>query len=258
MFNGKKRKIKNAFIKYCGNNSSWELSDIGDNSYISISDKVKNRFANKSTNYFNKYDDCITLRCMNKQLLSVGKDCEIYVDVSDFESDFKEVFGVTGEYKILLPEYVNKVNSLLDLILDISDHIEISPNQSMYLYINEDMLKGETWPIGIIFYPDYTFLDEYSNLYPNSTYVEYLERVFAIKQADSKCNPDYSARLECVEPYTFRKYKESIMAYVEKVEQRFISKATCKNNAVACRVEDRVKKLLEARGETVDGDTETA
>ena len=258
MFTSKKRKIKNAFIKYCGDNASWELSDNGDHSYISISDKVKNRFANQSNNYFNKYDDCITLRCVYKQQLSVGKDGKIYVDVSDFEADFKEVFGVTEEGKMLLPEYVKKVNSLLDLILDISDHIEISPNQSMYLYINEDMLKGETWPIGIIFYPDYTFLDEYSNLHPNSTYVEYLERVFAIKKADYKCHTDYSARLECVEPYTFSKYKESIMAYVETVEQRFISKATSKNNVVACRVEDRVKKLLEARGETVDVDTETA
>lgn len=257
MFNSKKRKIKNAFIKYCGDNSSWELSDNGDHSYISISDKVKNRFANKSNNYFNKYDDCITFRCVYQQQLSVGKDDNIYVDVSDFETDFKEVFGVT-EDKMLLADYVEKVNSLLDLILDISDHIEISPNQSMYLYINEDMLKGETWPIGIIFYPDYTFLDEYSNLHPNSTYVEYLERVFAIKQADVNCHTDYSNRLEYVEPYTFSKYKESIMAYVEKVEQRFISKATSKNNVVACRVNDRVKKLLEARGETVDVDTETA
>ena len=257
MFNSKKRRIKKAFIKYCGDNPSWELSYHGDHSYISISDKVKNRFANKSNNYFNKYDDCITLRCMYQQQLSVGKDGKIYVDVSDFEADFKAVFGVTEEGKMLLPEYVNKVNSLLDLILDISDHIEISPNESMYLYINEDMLKGETWPVGIIFYPGYTFLDEYSNLHPNSIYVEYLERVFAIKRADIKCHTDYSARLEYVEPYTFSKYKESIMAYVEKVEQRFISTAF-KNNVVACRVEDRVKKLLEARGEAVDGDTEIA
>ncbi len=257
MFNSEKRKIKNAFIKYCGDNSSWELSDNGDHSYISISDKVKNRFANQSNNYINKYDDCITLRCVYQQQLSVGKDGNIYVDVSDFESDFKEVFGVTEEDKILLPEYVERVNSLLETILDISEHIEISPNQSMYLYINEDMLKGETWPIGIIFYPDYTFLDEYSNLHPGSDYAEYLERVFAIKQADSKCNTDYSDRLECVEPYTFRKYKESIMDYLEEIEQRFISKATSKES-VSYRVDERVKKLLEARGETVDGDTETA
>lgn len=177
--------------------------------------------------------------------------------MSDFEADFKEVFGVTEEDKILLPEYVDKVNSLLAVILDISEHIEIRPDQSMYLYINEDMLKGGTWPVGVTFYPDYTFLDEYSNLHPDSDYVEYLERVFAIKQADSKCNTDYADRLECVEPYTFRKYKESIMSYLEDIEQRFINKATSKND-VASRVDERVKKLLEARGETVNVDTETA
>ena len=256
MFNEKK-KIKNAFNKYCGDNSSWELSDNGEHSYISISDKVKNRFANQSNNYFNKYGDCITFRCVYMQQLSVGKGDNIYVDLSDFEADFKEVFGVTEEDKMLLPEYVDKVNSLIETILDISEHIEIRPNQSMYLYINEDMLKGETWPIGITFYPDYTFLDEYSNLHPNSDYAEYLERVFAIKKADSKCNTDYADRLECVEPYTFSKYKESIMAYLEEIEQRFISKATSKNN-VTFRVDERVKKLLEARGEAIDVDTETA
>lgn len=255
MFNEKK-KIRNAFTKYCGNNSSWELSDDSDHSYISISDKVKNRFANRSNNYFNQYGDCITLRCVYMQQLSVGKDDNIYVDVSDFEADFKEVFGVT-EDKMLLADYVEKVNSLLETILDISEHIEIRPNQSMYLYINEDMFKGEPWPVGVTFYPDYTFLDEYSNLHPDSDYAEYLERVFAIKKADSTCNTDYAGRLECVEPYTFSKYKESIMAYLEEIEQRFTSKAPSKNN-VAFRVDERVKKLLEARGETVDVDTETA
>ena len=89
--------------------------------------------------------------------------------MSDFEADFKEVFGVTEEDKILLPEYVDKVNSLLAVILDISEHIEIRPDQSMYLYINEDMLKGGTWPVGVTFYPDYTFLDEYSNLHAYSS-----------------------------------------------------------------------------------------
>ena len=39
MFNEKK-KIRNAFTKYCGDNSSWEISDDGEHSYISISDKV--------------------------------------------------------------------------------------------------------------------------------------------------------------------------------------------------------------------------
>ena len=34
--------------------------------------------------------------------------------------------------------------------------------------------------------------DEYSNLHPDSDYAEYLERVFAIKKADSKCNTDYA------------------------------------------------------------------
>ena len=256
MFNSEKKKIRNAFTKYCGDNSSWEISDNGDYSYISISDKVKNRFATRSNNYFNKNDDCITFRCVYMQQLSVGKDDNIYVDVSDFETDFKEVFGVT-EDKMLLADYVEKVNSLLETILDISEHIEIRSNQSMYWYINEDMFKGEPWPIGITFHPDYTFLDEYSNLHPNSDYVEYLERVFAIKLADSKCNTDYSDRLEYVEPYTFRKYKESIMTYLEEIEQRFISKATSKESA-SYRVNDRVKKLLEARGETDDGDTETA
>ena len=257
MFSSEKRKIKNAFTKYCGDNSSWEIYERLDHSYISISDKVKNRFVNQSTNYFNKYDDCITFRCFYMQQLSVGKDNNIYVDVSDFEADFKSVFGVTEEDKILLSEYVDKVDSLLAVILDISEHIEIRPNQSMYLYINEDMLKGERWPLGIIFSPDYTFIDEYSNLHPDSDYAEYLERVFAIKKADSMCNTDYAGRLECVEPYTFSKYKESIMAYLEEIEQRFTSNATS-NNDVAFRVDERVKKLLEARGETVDGDTETA
>ena len=252
MVSSEKRKIKNAFIKYCGDNSSWELSDEGDHSYISISDKVKNRFANQSNNYFNKYNDCITFRCVCMQQLSVGKDGNVYVDVSDFEADFKAVFGVT-EDKMLLTDYVEKVNSLLDVVLDISDHIEIRQTQSMYLYINEDMLKGETWPLGIIFYPDYTYLDEYANLHPDSDYVEYLERVFAIKQADFICNTDYAARLECVEPYTFRKYTKSIMAYVEEVEQRFISKGKSKD-----KVATRVKKLLESRGETVYVDTKTA
>ena len=251
------RKIEKAFNDVCGHDEKWVLES-GDNCYIVLSKESRNKFPIDSINYFDKHDSCITLKCFRKSKLIVAKDGTVQVYVNDYEDALKKMFGVTGA-TMELSQFVAGADLLYGMMCALSEahDKDAIDGEKLFWYTNDEMFDNQ-FRIGIIFYPDERWLARYVSLRPeNKDYIDYMERIFALRKADSECGTSYGGELEIVEPATFAMYKDFILAYLDKLEQMFISQ-TDTAKTVTANIEERAKKLLEARTGNTDGDTETA